>query len=215
MWGGGGGVWDWRYLPRRRALDELSSLVFCIGNTSLSSTGSNKWFWTYDTSGLFKVKSLAKIIQNLTIKNSHVLGVHHKWNSWIPKKVNVCVCTASFSLNHLATHANLMQRGINISDVACLFCGTEDEDVNHVLISRSRVLLVLRKVWSWWNLDPPVSFQSSSLLVMWPVGIWRNRVVNAPLDKVDKFKEEDVFPSIQCLSQLWISSRISTKKMAD
>nr|GEV23854.1 retrovirus-related Pol polyprotein from transposon TNT 1-94 [Tanacetum cinerariifolium] len=34
----------------------------------------------------------------------------------------------------------------------------EDKDVNHILIYCSRVLPVWRKVWSWWNLDPSVSF---------------------------------------------------------
>ncbi|GKA70313.1 reverse transcriptase domain, reverse transcriptase zinc-binding domain protein [Tanacetum coccineum] len=197
-----GGTWDWRYPPRGRATNELSFLVSCIGNTS----------------GLFKVKSLAKIIQNLTL-STHALGVHHKWNSWISRKVNVCVWRTS--LNHLATRVNLVHRGVNISDVACPFCDIEDEDVNHVLISCSRVLPVWRKVWSWWNLEAPVSFPSFSIgdvacgnvlgsgdsilakilhgvfqIVLWVIWSWRNRVVNAPLNKVDKFKEEDVFPSI-------------------
>ncbi|GKD71148.1 hypothetical protein Tco_1325238 [Tanacetum coccineum] len=38
----------------------------------------------------FKVKSLAKNIQNLTL-SAHALGVHHKWNSWILRKCFTCV----------------------------------------------------------------------------------------------------------------------------
>ncbi|GKG01193.1 hypothetical protein Tco_0305898, partial [Tanacetum coccineum] len=52
-------------------------------------------------------------------------------------------------------------------------------------------------------------------MAFWVIWSWRNRVVNAPLDKVDKFKGEDVFPSIQRLSHMWISSRSTTKKRAN
>ncbi|GJS09350.1 RNA-directed DNA polymerase, eukaryota, reverse transcriptase zinc-binding domain protein, partial [Tanacetum coccineum] len=144
-------------------------------------------------------------------KCAHALGMHHNWNSWIPRKVNVCVWRAS--LNRLATRVNLVHRGINISDVACPFCDIEDEDVNHVLISCYSVLPVWRKVWSWWNLEPSVSFSSFSIgyvaggnmfgsgdfilakilhgvfqIAFWVIWSWRNRVVNAPLEKVDSLK---------------------------
>ncbi|GKD77946.1 hypothetical protein Tco_1340567 [Tanacetum coccineum] len=104
-----------------------------MGNISLSPSGCDKWVWTCDPSGLFKVRSLSKVIQNLYL-NSIGLGVHHSWNSWIPRKGN--------------SH--------RLCELPALWL--EDEDVNHVLISCSRVLPVWRKVWSWWSLDLPVSF---------------------------------------------------------
>ncbi|GKF51880.1 hypothetical protein Tco_0148347, partial [Tanacetum coccineum] len=122
----------------------------------------------------------------------------------------------------------------------CPLCGVVDEDVHHILISCSRVLLVWRKVWSWWNLDSPVDFPSFDIrdvarghlpvigdaplakvlhgvfrITIWVLWNWRNRVVNAHLDLIDKIKEEDIFPSIQRLSLLWISARISAKKMTN
>ncbi|GJR12182.1 putative RNA-directed DNA polymerase, eukaryota, reverse transcriptase zinc-binding domain protein, partial [Tanacetum coccineum] len=206
---------DWRLAPRGRATDDLTSLISHMGNISLSPSGCVKWVWTYDPSGLFKVRSLSKVIQNLSL-NSFGLGVHHSWNSWIPRKGN--------------SH--------RLCELPALWL--EDEDVNHILISCSRVLPVWMKVWSWWSLDPPVSFPPFSnddvacgnlpdigdaslakvlqgvfqiaLLVLWN---WRNRVVYAPLDMSDKIKAEDVFPSIQRLSLLWISARFSSKKNAN
>nr|GEX41994.1 hypothetical protein [Tanacetum cinerariifolium] len=145
----------WRFTLRGRDNDDISLLIPYIGNTPLSPIGCDKWLWTYDPSGLFKVRSLSKIIQNLSL-NVHRLGNHHLGNSWTHRKVNMGVCRAS--LNHLAMWVNLFQRGIHIASVRCPFCDSKDEDVNHFLISCYRVLPVWRKVWSWWNLHPPVFF---------------------------------------------------------
>nr|GEU79271.1 reverse transcriptase domain, reverse transcriptase zinc-binding domain protein [Tanacetum cinerariifolium] len=152
-WFDSGGIWDRRFTPRGRDNDDLSLLISHIGNTPLSPIGCDKWLWTCDPSGLFKVRSLSKIIQKLPL-NVHSLGNHHLWNSWTPRKVNMCVWRAS--LNHLAMWVNMFQRGIHIASVRCPFCDSNDEDVNHLLISCYRVL----PVWSWWTLDPPVFFPS-------------------------------------------------------
>nr|GEY80903.1 putative reverse transcriptase domain, ribonuclease H-like domain, aspartic peptidase domain protein [Tanacetum cinerariifolium] len=109
---GEGGVWDWRFTPRGRATDDLNSLTSHMGNISFSPSGCDKWVWSYDPSGLFKVRSLSKVIQNVCL-NSFGLGVNHSWNSWIPRKVNVGVWRAS--INRLATRVNLIQRGILIA----------------------------------------------------------------------------------------------------
>ncbi|GKF60877.1 RNA-directed DNA polymerase, eukaryota, reverse transcriptase zinc-binding domain protein, partial [Tanacetum coccineum] len=89
--------------------------------------------------------------------NVHGLGDHHLWNSWTPRKVNVGVWRAP--LNRLATRVNLEQKGVPIASMRCPFCDLIDEDVNYVLISCPCVL----PVWSWWNLDLPISFSSFSV----------------------------------------------------
>ncbi|GKD11492.1 hypothetical protein Tco_1195899, partial [Tanacetum coccineum] len=40
-----------------------------------------------------------------------------------------------------------------------------------------------------------------------------NKVVNASLDSVAVAKDEDVFPSIQRLSMIWISARYSSSPL--
>ncbi|GKA28965.1 RNA-directed DNA polymerase, eukaryota, reverse transcriptase zinc-binding domain protein [Tanacetum coccineum] len=140
-----------------RASSDLNSLISHMGNISLSLSDIDKWVWTGDPSGLFKVSSLYKSLQNLSLVGFG-LGVRHVWNSWIPRKVNVGVWRAA--LNRLATRDNLIRRGVVIASGSCPLCGVDDKDVHHILISCSRVLLVWRKVWSWWNLDSLVSFPS-------------------------------------------------------
>ncbi|GKA61714.1 RNA-directed DNA polymerase, eukaryota, reverse transcriptase zinc-binding domain protein [Tanacetum coccineum] len=188
-----------------------------------------QWFDPYPLQGRKSFSTVGRTGTSLS-----TLGDHYLWKSWTPRKVNIGVWRAS--LNHLATRVNLLQRGIHITSVRCPFCDSNDEDVNRVLIFCSRVL----PVWSWWNLDPPVLFPSfyvsdvasgnlpvngdTSLakvhhdvfqIALWILWNWRNRVVHAPINMIDKCKEEDVFPSIQRISHLWISSCISAKKKAN
>ncbi|GKF03569.1 RNA-directed DNA polymerase, eukaryota, reverse transcriptase zinc-binding domain protein [Tanacetum coccineum] len=170
--------------------------------------------------------------------NDSLDRVRQVWNSWIPRKVNVGVWRAA--LNRLATRDNLIRRRIVIASGSCPLCGVDDKDMHHILISCSRVLPLWRKVWSWWNLDSSVSFPSFDIwdvacgnfpvignaplakvlhgvfqITVWVLWNWRNRVVNAQLDLINKLKEEDVFPSIQRVYLLWISARISATKMAN
>ena len=122
-------------------------------------------------------------------------------------------------------------RGVNISSVLCPFCDVEEESVDHCLIKFPWVRLVWRKIWSWWHLDYPILFPSFSIhdialgnignlscprlnkvlngifqFAIWAIWKWRNKVVNASLDSIASAKSEDVFPSIQRLSKLWLCS---------
>ncbi|GJX30962.1 RNA-directed DNA polymerase, eukaryota, reverse transcriptase zinc-binding domain protein [Tanacetum coccineum] len=195
-----GGTWSWRFPPRGCVLDDLEALVSLIGNLSLSDD-DDKCSWSRDASGSFKVKTCCNIIQDNALADCR-LGLHHSWNSLIPRKVNICVWRAS--INKLATRANLASRGINIPSTLCPFCDLEVESAEHCLISCSRVLPIWRKVWSWWQLDPPTSFPSFSIAniamghvgkrghlvldkiingvfqcALWAIWKWHNKVVAA------------------------------------
>ncbi|GKD79972.1 hypothetical protein Tco_1342593 [Tanacetum coccineum] len=106
-----GGNWEWRLPPRGRAIDDVSALTLVIDDLTLShnETAFDSWSWTMDGLGYFKVKALTKYIQSLSLAGCD-LGDHHVWNSWIPRKVNICVWRAS--LNRLATRASLSSRSL-------------------------------------------------------------------------------------------------------
>ncbi|GJT46622.1 2-oxoglutarate (2OG) and Fe(II)-dependent oxygenase superfamily protein [Tanacetum coccineum] len=97
------GLWSWRYPPRGRALYDLASLISLIGNLVLER--------------LFYINSL---------------GLHHVWNYWIPRKVNICVWRAS--IDRLSTRLNLVNRGVSIDSAVCPFCEACRESVNHCLL---------------------------------------------------------------------------------
>ncbi|GKB97818.1 hypothetical protein Tco_0983955 [Tanacetum coccineum] len=86
--------------PRGRAIDDVSSLVSLISSISISGEGADNWVWSREASGIFKVNTLSVHLQELLLAD-HSLGSHHIWNSWIPRKVNICVWRAS--INRLPT----------------------------------------------------------------------------------------------------------------
>ncbi|GKC33644.1 putative RNA-directed DNA polymerase, eukaryota, reverse transcriptase zinc-binding domain protein [Tanacetum coccineum] len=148
------GNWAWRSPPRGRALDEFTNLVSCIGNLTLDGDGIDKWSWADEALGIFKFNTLSKKIQNLSL-NNFVLGKHHYWNSWIPRKVNICVWRAS--LDRLPSRANLSILGIVLSSTSCPFCDIALEDIEHSL----------------------GVFQCS----IWAIWKWRNKLVTSDSDR--------------------------------
>ncbi|GKB12598.1 RNA-directed DNA polymerase, eukaryota, partial [Tanacetum coccineum] len=115
-------VWDWRINHRGRALDDLTNLSSIIGDLSLSPGTNDKWLWSCDATGVFKVRSITSLIQNKLLEYCK-LDNHLLWNSWIPRKVNICVWRAS--LNRLPSRLNLQNRGVALSSILCPLC--EDE----------------------------------------------------------------------------------------
>ncbi|GJV10925.1 RNA-directed DNA polymerase, eukaryota, reverse transcriptase zinc-binding domain protein [Tanacetum coccineum] len=105
------GNWAWRSPSRGRALDELTNLVSRIGNLTLDGDGIDKWSWADEASGIFKVNTLSKKIQNLSL-NNFVLA----------------------SLDRLPSRANLSIRGIVLSSTSCPFCDIALEDIEHSLV---------------------------------------------------------------------------------
>ncbi|PWA94255.1 RNA-directed DNA polymerase, eukaryota, Reverse transcriptase zinc-binding domain protein [Artemisia annua] len=207
------GRWSWRIPPRGRALDDLASLVSLIDNMVLSPANDDKWVWDRDASDAFKVKEL--------FLSQHSLGSHHVWNSWIPRKINICVWYVS--IDRLPTRFNLASRGINSVSNQCPFCELETKTTCHSLIAYHAVIPFWMMVWSWWQLAPPISFPSflSSILMgslvnlgspnlnkilngvfqrgLWLVWKWRNKVVQATPDFHTTMLNEDIFPYIQRL----------------
>ncbi|GJY71707.1 hypothetical protein Tco_0475410 [Tanacetum coccineum] len=47
-------------------------------------------------------------------------------------------------------------------------------------------------------------------VTVWALWKWRYRIVNGAPDAVSSIREEDIFPSIQLLSKLWISARLKS-----
>nr|GEU80515.1 RNA-directed DNA polymerase, eukaryota [Tanacetum cinerariifolium] len=147
-WGLVDGNWKgmraWRIPPRGRALDDIASLTTHIRNFTLSD-GDDKWIWKGDASGNFKVSNLALCIQNNLFADNY-LGLHHIWNSWIPRKVNLCVWRDS--INRLPTILNLIMRGVILNSTSCPFYNTMEESIDHCLITCSVVVPIWRKVWA-------------------------------------------------------------------
>ncbi|GJY38763.1 reverse transcriptase domain, reverse transcriptase zinc-binding domain protein [Tanacetum coccineum] len=120
-----------RIPPRGRGLNDINTLCNSLNVVVLNPNGRDKWSWSYEAPGCLKVNVLTKVIE-FNLHGVHILGSHHKWNSWIPKKVNIVAWRAS--LDRLATRFNLMARDVSLPSINCLFCGLEPEVMDHVLV---------------------------------------------------------------------------------
>ncbi|GJR39959.1 hypothetical protein Tco_1215643 [Tanacetum coccineum] len=114
-----GGNWSRNLPPRWRAIDDLSTHEGLISSLVRESDGEDKWVWKGDASKSFKVKFLSKSIQNLLLAND-IIDSHCLWNSWIPKKVNICLWRAS--LDRLLTCTNLSYCGVVLPSLSCHLC---------------------------------------------------------------------------------------------
>nr|GEZ38061.1 cysteine-rich receptor-like protein kinase [Tanacetum cinerariifolium] len=106
--------WAWRIPLRGRALDDINIFCNSLNNVVLNPNGRDKWSWLYEDSGCFKVNVSTKAIK-FNLHGDHSLGTHHKWNSWIPKKVNILAWMAS--LDRFAMRSNLMTLGVILPSI--------------------------------------------------------------------------------------------------
>ncbi|PWA80185.1 RNA-directed DNA polymerase, eukaryota, Reverse transcriptase zinc-binding domain protein [Artemisia annua] len=226
------GKWSWRRQPSGRATDELSCLSSLISGFVLNFTRDDSWTWSLEASGDFTVRSLSNIIQKrlLAIEDS---SLSFRWNSWVPRKINVCAWRVS--LNRLPTKDNLMRRGIALSSSVCLFCGKDEESRDHCFLLCPIIKIIWKKVWSWWRSPPSFSpslddilkgdfeflenklvsklFHAVCLSLVWHIWRWRNRILHAQTDSEESsIRHEDIFPSLLRMSFLWTSNRASSNR---
>ena len=131
--------------------------------------------------------------------------------------------------NALPTRLNLQRRGIVLDSVDCVFCGLEEEDLDHCLFGCSKIDAIWRKVWAWGRLtgsriNSLLSFKNSLasrtlgkhrsdlihailLVTVWLIWQWRNKVAHSSQEEAGKVLQEDIFPSVQRLAYFWIVNR--------
>ncbi|GJY98586.1 RNA-directed DNA polymerase, eukaryota, reverse transcriptase zinc-binding domain protein [Tanacetum coccineum] len=131
------------------------------------------------------VRDRGQLVIEYSLLGVHILGSHHKWNSWIPRKVNVMGL-----IDRIATRSNLAACGVTLPSFNGPFCALDIEDMEHVLVNCPCVRMVWRKN-------------------------WRNRLIHALGDDINSIKNEDIFPGIQRMTKLWMSARICSKLKMD
>ncbi|PWA45333.1 Endonuclease/exonuclease/phosphatase [Artemisia annua] len=104
------GVWE----NIIRCCNEIKMLDLNLNNLMVKkvNSGNQTHFWTnsWIIGGRFSVKSLNSLIQNKLIGGGRI-DVPFKWNSWFPRKVNICAWR--LTMNRLPTKDNLTRFGYN------------------------------------------------------------------------------------------------------
>ncbi|GJX96487.1 RNA-directed DNA polymerase, eukaryota, reverse transcriptase zinc-binding domain protein [Tanacetum coccineum] len=178
--------------PRGGSIDELSSLVSLIDNLCLSSNSVDKWCWSLDSCGCFKVSTLAKLIQDKQLADSS-LGLQVRdgngfiCGQWVPagmgtgKKLYLQMggrrvtgkrnivgagngLEGPMPITHrLPYRVNLIARRVNIPSSLCPLCEANEESLDHCLINCPWIILLWMKVWSWWCFDTSMSIPALSI----------------------------------------------------
>ncbi|GJZ59326.1 RNA-directed DNA polymerase, eukaryota, reverse transcriptase zinc-binding domain protein [Tanacetum coccineum] len=183
-----------------------------------------------DNKGIFSINKLSKLIDK-SILRTNIMPIKHKWNSWVPKKVNICVLRAIN--DRLPTLSNLESRGVQVASSHYVICNSSVESVDLCFLFFSIIYSVWRKIWSLQNfnkssftslqdlldfvplslLSPIVGkmFHGVSLVAFWVIWSWRNRILNA--DPTDRYsvRLEDILAKVKILSQLWILNKCHKK----
>ena len=158
---------------------------------------------------------------------SNVRDVPNFWSSLVPLKVNILVWR--MMVNALPTKVNLQRRGILLTSIECGLCHSREEDLDHCLFRCNKLDPLWRKVWAWCDLsgartDSVISFKNMLLThashrirnelvhaiimaTVWLIWNRRNRVVHSPQEDANKILQEDLFPAVQILANLWIFYR--------
>nr|GEX28087.1 RNA-directed DNA polymerase, eukaryota, reverse transcriptase zinc-binding domain protein [Tanacetum cinerariifolium] len=202
--GSGGGFmdsnWSWRRQPTGRLEGDLVSLNNVSSGIVLDPLHDDKWVWSSNAFESFSVKSLCVAIQNKMFYNN-IAASKFTWNYWVPREVNICVCRLSL-----------------------------DQSRDHCIRSCPIIKLLWFKIWDWWRTPPLFNPSLDDILIgnfnlflkkwaaklvhavcfalIWHIWGWRNKILHACSDSAAAAAlHEDIFPSVQRMSLLWVSKR--------
>ncbi|XP_071728387.1 uncharacterized protein [Rutidosis leptorrhynchoides] len=214
------------------SIDKLSNLFPRLyrleSNADVTGDGPDRWVWTLDSDGLFRVKSLASSVDTrlLGSNGSSLCTIH---NNIIPKKIEIFAWQTL--KKRLPVHLELDKRGIDLDSVRCPLCDDDLESVEHSIIFCKHALDIWDRVYKWWNMGSFSSFSIQEVLgddsasytskfgmkvwlaVRWISAylIWKNR--NNKVFRGSNWTVPVAFNEIQIRSFEWISTRSKDRKL--
>ncbi|XP_076944465.1 uncharacterized protein LOC143615131 [Bidens hawaiensis] len=130
-----------------------------VCQTVVLGLGEDKLCWDLDESGSFNVKSVKwHVVNERGVMPEFVF----KWNSWVPKKVNLVVWRAG--LDRLPTWVALAAQNINVPLLDCAFCGDHNESVEHIFVSCGLAQAVWHAISYWCQVPAIYAFRVRDLL---------------------------------------------------
>ncbi|KAJ0704409.1 putative reverse transcriptase zinc-binding domain-containing protein [Helianthus annuus] len=120
--------WQWIRVPSSaEELAEKSSLEALLQSASLGGS-EDSWMWTAGSANSFEVAGVKRWLRGSPVSDSAFV---FSWSSWVPNKCNIFMWRAF--LDRLPTKVALVRRNIAIENQLCVWCGTYDESIEHVL----------------------------------------------------------------------------------
>ncbi|GKA06528.1 RNA-directed DNA polymerase, eukaryota [Tanacetum coccineum] len=116
-------------------------------STSFLSNTEDRWVWSLNGSGLFRVSDIRILLDDSFLPKEVVAT---RWVKFLPIKINIFAWKVS--LDRLPTRLNLAHRGVQVSSLDCPVCSLVHENSSHILFSCSMALDISRLICRWWDL---------------------------------------------------------------
>ena len=121
-------------------VDEVENL---IQQVTVNKESVDSWFWK-DEEGKYTVKSGYSKIQNFPSgKNSNLYRM--LWTVKVAPSAQFLAWRVI--MNKVPKRINLRRRGVQLTDVSCVFCGLEEETNTHLFFTCN----VIKKIWNMCN----------------------------------------------------------------
>ncbi|PWA74343.1 reverse transcriptase domain, Reverse transcriptase zinc-binding domain protein [Artemisia annua] len=128
--------------------------------------GVDGWTWSLDTSGSISVSILRSRIDSLELSQSDPATL---WNVLIPKKVNIFFWR--LTRNRLPTKKNMVDKGIDLHTVLCIFCDDHCESSNHIFVECKMVKPIWDSISRWCNVHVSLARSQDLLELSCSVGL--------------------------------------------
>ncbi|GJR69769.1 RNA-directed DNA polymerase, eukaryota, reverse transcriptase zinc-binding domain protein [Tanacetum coccineum] len=143
-WSGKGSLKTFKGGVEQSQFDALSSLVSSINLVPMC----DRWVWTLESSGIFSVASIRKIIDGNRLATS---TSKTRWIKYVPIKANVLAWKVK--MDALPTRFNISRRGIVIPSLTCPTCDNGIETSDHLFFKCDMSRQLASKVSSWWSVN--------------------------------------------------------------
>ncbi|MFS8003872.1 putative reverse transcriptase domain, fatty acid desaturase domain, acyl-CoA desaturase [Helianthus anomalus] len=151
--------WNWKQLPNSNIeLAEWMDLNIKLREVSLS-VEKDKWSWLGDSSGVFSVGSVKRLLDRDKDFSSRYVW---DWCKWVPLKCNLFAWRAE--LDRLPSKVELIKRNISLPDDVCPLCGTDQETTLHLFTACQFSMEVWMKITRWCKVPDLVAFSVRDIL---------------------------------------------------
>ncbi|XP_058732933.1 uncharacterized protein LOC131604515 [Vicia villosa] len=149
-------LWNGNEVLGHVAIIEHAELCGVLDGLRVATNEVDRFVWPYDSSNIFSVKScyalMARELGEAVMDENSRQVLDIMWGAKVPSKLKVFGWR--LIQDRLPTKNLLLRRGIlqQMEDVLCVFCHTNEEDVNHVFLLCPRMKLLWCKILNWLNI---------------------------------------------------------------
>lgn len=139
--------WEWILTWRRplfeNEIDSAVSFLTDIADKSIQQQGTDAWVWMGDPEGQYSTRSAYNMLREEAAAGRQEDCFVKLWRIRIPARF--AVFAWRLLRDRLPTKQNLRRRQVQITDMLCPFCRSQEEDASHLFLHCSNIKPI------WWD----------------------------------------------------------------